>query len=70
MGEAVIAPYPPNDGREWDCQCARCGSTVAMLAPWRCLSSQSWCWANPLPGREETERGALEWFVIPEAARG
>ncbi len=27
-GEAVIAAHPPNDGREWDCSCARCGSSV------------------------------------------
>lgn len=24
---AVIAERPPNDGGEWDCQCARCGSS-------------------------------------------
>ena len=24
----LVAKSPPNDGREWDCQCARCGSTV------------------------------------------
>jgi hypothetical protein len=24
----VIADSPPNDGREWDCQCARCGSST------------------------------------------
>jgi hypothetical protein len=23
----LIADNPPNDGREWDCQCARCGSS-------------------------------------------
>jgi hypothetical protein len=27
--DKVIAPYPPSDGREWENQCARCGSTVA-----------------------------------------
>lgn len=26
--ESVIAAHPPADGREWDCQCARCGSSV------------------------------------------
>ena len=25
--ETVIADHPPSDGREWDCQCARCGSS-------------------------------------------
>lgn len=28
MSDSVIAAHPPNDGREWDCQCARCGSSV------------------------------------------
>lgn len=28
MAETVIGPEPPNDGREWDAQCARCGSSV------------------------------------------
>ncbi len=28
MKDAVIADFPPADGREWDCQCARCGSSV------------------------------------------
>lgn len=26
--ECVIAPHHPRDGREWDCQCARCGSSM------------------------------------------
>lgn len=26
--ETVIADHPPNDGRDWDCQCARCGSSL------------------------------------------
>lgn len=26
-GERVIQPWPPEDGREWDSQCARCGSS-------------------------------------------
>lgn len=25
--DKLIANHPPNDGREWDCQCARCGSS-------------------------------------------
>ncbi len=29
-----------------------------------CLSSPEWCKANPLPGREEIERGAIEWFTV------
>ena len=27
MSEKVIAQFPPSDGREWDVQCARCGSS-------------------------------------------
>lgn len=26
--ESFIADNPPSDGRDWDCQCARCGSSV------------------------------------------
>lgn len=26
--ETVIADWPPEDGREWDAQCARCGSSA------------------------------------------
>lgn len=26
--ETLIGAHPPPDGREWDCQCARCGSSV------------------------------------------
>lgn len=29
--ETVIAERPPQDGREWDSQCARCGSTVTSV---------------------------------------
>ena len=28
MSDTVIADRPPNDGREWDAQCARCGSST------------------------------------------
>ena len=27
MSDNVIQPLPPHDGRDWDCQCARCGSS-------------------------------------------
>ena len=29
-----------------------------------CMSSAEWCEANPLPGREQVERGSIEWFTI------
>lgn len=28
MSESIISENPPNDGRDWDCQCARCGSSM------------------------------------------
>lgn len=95
VSDAVIAARPPDDGREWDCQCARCGSSVASDDCWQCggdgfvrwdeddedevmdcdacdgsgthltcLSDAAWCEAHPLPGRELTGRGALEWYVV------
>lgn len=30
MNDTFIGPHPPNDGRDWDCCCARCGSTVTF----------------------------------------
>lgn len=35
-----------------------------------CCSSPEWCEANPLPGREDTKRGAIEWFTIEEPSDG
>lgn len=34
--QTVIAEFPPNDGREWDCQCARCGSSAMHVDCWNC----------------------------------
>lgn len=31
MSERVIARHPPEDGREWDNQCGRCGSSVMRV---------------------------------------
>lgn len=93
---------PMNDGREEDCQCARCGSSCYYMdcdecvdgyshhdcgedccscvnaeynvrcaacggsCGWQvCMSGQDWCEANPIPGREQIEHGAIEWFDIP-----
>lgn len=102
MGDTVIAARPPDDGREWDCQCARCGSSVVyddcyhcggggVVSPddwdaedgWDgeedeenctecgglggfpcCISDADWCEARPRPGREQTERGKVEWYVV------
>lgn len=110
--QSVIADWPPRDGQEWDCQCARCGSSVddgescwqcfgegdlgsaciddlcygneecihgdsevitcdicggrGVLPP-TCLSGAEWCEAHPMPGRDATPRGSLEWFVVERA---
>lgn len=97
----IIADFPPQDGQEYECQCARCGSSASYedcewcedgydghdcgedccvcLYPednvrcdicrghggwYTCLSSPEWCQANPLPGRERTGRGEIEWFTV------
>ena len=91
MSDHVFGPRPPGDGQEWECQCARCGSSVDWLScqdccwgycgEWGeddddvrcdtcngdggghvCLSSPAYCQANPLPGREDVQRGTIEWF--------
>lgn len=100
----IIQPYPPQDGKEYECQCARCGSSAdyvhceycsglgldghdcgddccVCLHPeenvpcdicrgrggwYLCLSSPEWCKANPLPGRENVPREAIEWFLVKE----
>ena len=42
----------------------------------RCLSSPEFCESNPLPGREDVQRGKIEWFThatphdATERARG
>ena len=28
--KTVIGPHPPYDGQQWDCQCARCGSSLTF----------------------------------------
>lgn len=36
MPDIIIAGHPPNDGRDWDAQCARCGSGVTSEDCWDC----------------------------------
>lgn len=103
-----IGPRPPDDGREWEVRCARCGSDTDTIdcdrcggagstepgelheedplwydeddvvdchqcggqGSWPvCGSPEEFCKGNAQPGRESTEPGTLEWFVVrrPEA---
>ena len=105
--ETFIGDRPPphfyRAGVEFDCQCARCGSSATSercdmcedglcghdcgedccccLNPEAnvlcdycggtgifhfCCSSPEWCNANPLPGREDMPRGAIEWYTYKE----
>jgi hypothetical protein len=32
----------------------------------RCISSDKYCQENPLPGRENIERGKIEWYCFEE----
>lgn len=96
---SIIQDYPPRDGKQYDCQCARCGGSCESVecdhcedgysyhdcgedccmcadpepnvrcdicrgyGHWlTCLSSKEWCEANPLQGREQIERGQIEWY--------
>jgi hypothetical protein len=43
--------------------CQYCGATGVWHI---CMSSPEWCEANPLPGREQVGRGALEWYTVKE----
>lgn len=107
MSQPLIAEFPPHDGKQYDCQCARCGSSCDWVECWdcggdgvcdhdcgddtccclhpepnvacstcrgrggwqSCLSSSEWCQANPLEGRENVQRGMIEWFEDKEPAR-
>jgi len=101
--ESHLGENPPFDGRRWECQCARCGSSLDWVnceacggdgctehgelheqdPLWYdeddtepchqcggrasfpdCMSSEEWCQANPMPGRESTERHTPEWFTF------
>lgn len=48
--------YDPDDFEP----CSQCGGQACWP---QCLSSEEWCNANPLEGRETIERNTPEWFV-------
>ncbi len=37
----IIAERPPSDGREWDCRCARCGSSADYEHCYNCEDGYS-----------------------------
>lgn len=47
--------YPEDNVR-----CEHCDGTGVWH---QCLSSPEFCQANPLPGRENVQRGQIEWFT-------
>jgi len=106
FADAIIQGTPPADGRNWECQCARCGSSAdwidcwacvdgmaghdcgedccMCLRPeenviceicggngggWRCLAALIYCEENPMDGREQIVRGAIEWFTVERNER-
>lgn len=100
----IIGDFPPQDGREWEPQCARCGSScgfdecencggegtdghdcgedccmcrypednvrcdccLGKGGWWSCLSTEKWCKDNPRVGRENHNRGMIEWYTFDE----
>ena len=46
---------------EENVDCTHCHGTGHFAT---CLSSEAWCEANPLPGREDVKRGEVEWFEV------
>lgn len=53
--------YEDDEGYEIEEPCEQCGGDGFWSS---CLSSDEWCQANPLPGREATDRGEIEWFEV------
>lgn len=46
---------------EYDPSCPACRGTGIVHF---CMSKAEWCEANPNPGRENVERGTIEWFEV------
>lgn len=67
----VIGDRPPSDGREWEPQCARCGSSVTRVACTACVEGyvghdcgeDTCCCLDPEDNMEcDTCNGAGGWF--------
>jgi hypothetical protein len=58
MIDSIIADYPPSDGREWDCQCARCGSSCSRVGCWECFGE-----CDPECGQCSECRGRGGWWT-------
>jgi hypothetical protein len=56
-GEDCCACLHPED----NIPCSFCGGAIIWH---RCMSSPEFCQANPLAGREDIERGRIEWYTI------
>ena len=79
--EIVIARLPPQDGREWDAQCARCGSSVEFEDCWYCggegftapgaLYEEDPLWYDPEDSEPCREcRGNGGWLVCVSSGHG
>lgn len=60
-GEGVNV-WEDDEGCEIEEECEQCGGDGFWSS---CLSSDEWCQTHPLPGREGTDRGEIEWFEVP-----
>ena len=69
--ESIIAPHPPGDGREWDNQCARCGSSAYFEDCYNCdcgmrhhdCGEDCCCYEYPEPNvRCDVCRGEGGWW--------
>ena len=52
------------DGDERDTDCEACNGRGGW---WTCLSSPGWCNEHPNAGRENVQRGEIEWYTFDEA---
>ena len=50
----IIQPLPPNDGKEYDCQCGRCGSSCDSDACETC-GGDGWIFADYWDDDEDVE---------------